>query len=284
MNKNKKRVLLILLTVLSIISIAGNSYAHPGKTDSNGGHKDNQNKSGLGSYHYHCGGYPAHLHTNGVCPYASDSTSSNNSGQKNTSKSYSSSNLKDNNNSNSSSSKNSDTSKETTTTTSSSSSTTTSSETSSKTKTPSDTKTTSTKPATVEATDIQIDPCKTNIEVGENQELTATITPNNVTNSEIEWKSSDESIVTIRWDGMLKATKPGKVYITAKTSNGKTDTIELNVQEKVENTIKETTINNGIDNTIENNTETSNPVVGILVLAIIGGGGYALYKTHKRAK
>lgn len=24
----------------------------------------------MGSYHYHCGGYPAHLHPNGVCPYA----------------------------------------------------------------------------------------------------------------------------------------------------------------------------------------------------------------------
>lgn len=45
--------------------------AHSGRTDSSGGHKDNKNKSGLGSYHYHCGGYPAHLHTNGVCPYSS---------------------------------------------------------------------------------------------------------------------------------------------------------------------------------------------------------------------
>jgi len=44
--------------------------AHSGRTDSNGGHKDNKNASGLGPYHYHCGGYPAHLHDNGVCPYA----------------------------------------------------------------------------------------------------------------------------------------------------------------------------------------------------------------------
>lgn len=43
--------------------------AHPGRTDSSGGHKDNKNKSGLGSYHYHCGGNPAHLHKSGVCPY-----------------------------------------------------------------------------------------------------------------------------------------------------------------------------------------------------------------------
>lgn len=45
--------------------------AHSGRTDRYGGHRDNKNKSGLGSYHYHCGGHPAHLHENGVCPYAS---------------------------------------------------------------------------------------------------------------------------------------------------------------------------------------------------------------------
>lgn len=48
--------------------------AHSGRTDSNGGHRDNKNKSGLGSYHYHCGGHPAHLHTNGLCPYSSNSS------------------------------------------------------------------------------------------------------------------------------------------------------------------------------------------------------------------
>ena len=47
--------------------------AHPGRTDASGGHKDNKNASGLGSYHYHCGGHPAHLHPNGVCPYAAGS-------------------------------------------------------------------------------------------------------------------------------------------------------------------------------------------------------------------
>ncbi len=46
------------------------AYAHSGRTDSNGGHKDNKNKSGLGSYHYHHG-YGPHLHPGGVCPYDS---------------------------------------------------------------------------------------------------------------------------------------------------------------------------------------------------------------------
>ncbi len=43
--------------------------AHSGRTDKYGGHRDNKNVSGLGSYHYHHG-YPAHLHPGGVCPYA----------------------------------------------------------------------------------------------------------------------------------------------------------------------------------------------------------------------
>lgn len=58
------------VTVGPVTPFAIEAEAHSGRTDANGGHHDNKNKSGLGSYHYHCGGYPAHLHTNGVCPYA----------------------------------------------------------------------------------------------------------------------------------------------------------------------------------------------------------------------
>ena len=76
MRKNKDKIVLSLIAILSVITIGINTYAHSGRTDSYGGHRDNKNKSGLGSYHYHCGGYPAHLHTNGVCPYSSSSSSS----------------------------------------------------------------------------------------------------------------------------------------------------------------------------------------------------------------
>lgn len=44
-------------------------FAHGGRTDAYEGHRDNYNASGLGSYHYHCGSAPAHLHDNGICPY-----------------------------------------------------------------------------------------------------------------------------------------------------------------------------------------------------------------------
>jgi len=74
-------VAIMLVTILPIQNVYGQYTAirieaHSGRTDSSGGHKDNKNKSGLGSYHYHCGGYPAHLHKDGKCPYSSSSTTS----------------------------------------------------------------------------------------------------------------------------------------------------------------------------------------------------------------
>jgi len=73
-----KKPLAVLITAFSLslgltpafTGISGNliieAEAHQGRTDANGGHHDYKNKSGLGSYHYHCGGNPAHLHPNGV--------------------------------------------------------------------------------------------------------------------------------------------------------------------------------------------------------------------------
>ena len=71
----KKHVLFIVFVVILCVSVPALSLAHSGRTDSNGGHRDNKNVSGLGSYHYHCGGNPPHLHENGICPYRSSSSS-----------------------------------------------------------------------------------------------------------------------------------------------------------------------------------------------------------------
>ena len=67
--KKHLKVMSVLLSAMFLLSVSVS--AHSGRTDSSGGHRDNQNKSGLGSYHYHCGGYPAHLHPDGICPYNS---------------------------------------------------------------------------------------------------------------------------------------------------------------------------------------------------------------------
>lgn len=66
--KNKFMRILCILLIFSI-ALMSPAFAHSGRTDSSGGHKDNKNKSGLGSYHYHCGGHGPHLHNGGICPY-----------------------------------------------------------------------------------------------------------------------------------------------------------------------------------------------------------------------
>lgn len=80
--KKMGRVVLVLATVLTIGSVETNysggiitAQAHSGRTDSQGGHRDNKNASGLGSYHYHHG-YSAHLHPKGVCPYDNSNVTS----------------------------------------------------------------------------------------------------------------------------------------------------------------------------------------------------------------
>ena len=72
----RKRIFSLLTICMVIMSMSLSTFAHSGRTDSSGGHKDNKNKSGLGGYHYHCGGYPAHLHPGGVCPYTGGGSSS----------------------------------------------------------------------------------------------------------------------------------------------------------------------------------------------------------------
>lgn len=74
-----KKLKAFLFIILICVSMSFTSFAHSGRTDSNGGHHDYKNKSGLGSYHYHCGGNPPHLHPNGVCPYSGGLSDSNNS-------------------------------------------------------------------------------------------------------------------------------------------------------------------------------------------------------------
>ena len=82
----RKKIFFSLTVCMLVITMPFMALAHGGRTDGSGGHKDNKNKSGLGGYHYHCGGYPAHLHTNGVCPYRGGGSSSSSSSYSSTPK------------------------------------------------------------------------------------------------------------------------------------------------------------------------------------------------------
>ena len=247
MKKYIKKIVSVLIVILSILSIQISVYSHSGRTDANGGHKDNQNKSGLGSYHYHCGGNTAHLHPNGVCPYSSSSQSS----------------------------------------TSSSGSSSTSSSSSS-----SSSKTTTSITRTIAVTEIQIEEKIENMEIGENEKLTAIITPSNATDKNVTWQSSDESIATVDSTGEVIAKKSGVVTITATTSNGKSSTITINVKEpvKLESSYTTNTLvgktNTEIQNTIntDTNNEEGSALGGIITLGLLSGGGYWGYKKYKSKK
>lgn len=69
-----KRLFVVALLFLALLCSAP-SFAHGGKTDENGGHKD----TSTGEYHYHHG-YPAHQHPGGDCPYDFDDKTGENSG------------------------------------------------------------------------------------------------------------------------------------------------------------------------------------------------------------
>lgn len=296
MKYNYRKIFISILIMLFLsLCMVSTCFAHSGRTDKNGGHKDNKNASGLGSYHYHCEGYPPHLHQNGVCPYASSSSSqakSSTSSGSSSEKSESTSTSKSNSSSSSSKSSNSNnksvsSSSATSTTNNNSTSSTNSSE-----KDLSSTKATSTVPSTIMATGIKINEFNYSMEIGETKKLTATITPEDVTDKDINWKSNDETVATINEAGEVTAKKSGVASIIASTSNGKIDTIAINVKEKqiedlnnITNTEKEKTVlslNSNLDDTNENsNSKDFNLMGGIITAGLLGGGGYLGYKKYK---
>lgn len=75
------KTLITIALITFVMASPVTSLAHPGNTDDFGGHHDYENDSGLGYYHFHHG-YGPHLHTNGVCPYASDRSNSTSSARK----------------------------------------------------------------------------------------------------------------------------------------------------------------------------------------------------------
>lgn len=66
---NKCRLFVSAFVLIAVILVMSFSiaFAHPGSLDENGGHYNRA----TGEYHFHHG-YPAHQHTNGICPYDFD--------------------------------------------------------------------------------------------------------------------------------------------------------------------------------------------------------------------
>lgn len=76
---------------------------------------------------------------------------------------------------------------------------------------------------------------KTSVElnVGETSDLVATVTPNDATNKNISWSSSDNNIATVE-NGKITAKNPGSVTIEARSNNNIKATCKVNVISKIE--------------------------------------------------
>lgn len=72
----------------------------------------------------------------------------------------------------------------------------------------------------VQATLVSLNKVECTLEQGDSLQLVATVAPQNTTNKEVRWTSSDESIATVDENGLVTTHAGGIVYITAYTTDG----------------------------------------------------------------
>lgn len=76
---------------------------------------------------------------------------------------------------------------------------------------------------------IAIDPAAHKFYVGDQFQLTAKLTPEDVQHTEVTWKTSDASVVTVDNTGKIAAVKVGTATVTATTADGKAATAAITV-------------------------------------------------------
>ena len=81
---------------------------------------------------------------------------------------------------------------------------------------------------------VSLDKASLELTEGDKATLTATILPENASNKNISWTSSDEKIATVSANGEVTAVTPGKATITVTTEDGnKTAKCEVTVNKKI---------------------------------------------------
>lgn len=72
----------------------------------------------------------------------------------------------------------------------------------------------------VHVTGVSVSPESATVSIGEPLQLTAAITPDNATDMGLEWSSSDESVATVSYAGVVTGIAAGTVVITVTTVDG----------------------------------------------------------------
>lgn len=97
----------------------------------------------------------------------------------------------------------------------------------------------------VDVSSVQVSPHSVTLETGSTINLQTTISPNNATNKNVTYTSSNSSIATVSSDGKITAISSGNCNITVTSNNNKTDIVNVTVNEKV---IPVTSVNASIKN------------------------------------
>ena len=74
-------------------------------------------------------------------------------------------------------------------------------------------------PVVVAVTGVTLDKSEAALKIGETATLKATVAPENATNKNVSWTSSDEAVATVK-DGVITAVAAGKATITVTTEDG----------------------------------------------------------------
>jgi len=72
----------------------------------------------------------------------------------------------------------------------------------------------------IPVTGVSLDESSITLDVGGNQTLTATVTPEDATNKKVRWSSDNEAVATVSEDGVVTAVAGGTAVITATTHDG----------------------------------------------------------------
>lgn len=90
-------------------------------------------------------------------------------------------------------------------------------------------------PTRIAVASVSLDIKTASLGIGKTQQLNATISPENATNKQVSWSSSNEKIATVDSTGLVTAKGIGKASITVLTEDGeKVDTAVVTVSEKGE--------------------------------------------------
>lgn len=163
----------------------------------------------------------------------------------------------------------------------------------------------------IAVTGIKLDKTQTTMTVGETGTLVATITPENATNKNISWTTSDENVATVSDTGIITAISEGTATITAITEDGnKTASCTVNVVAKTntdddiyKDIDDENNGNNSISTstTITNNSSNSSDytvsnkiipyagngilmIIGVILFAVIAVALFIKFRSFKDVK